>query len=365
MRESTDRLLFWIALNSIAGVGRSTFRKLVQQFGSPEQALHAPEESLRAGGLSEKTIAGIRDGSWQEQAGRELDRAAAAGVAIIPDDDPRYPVALREAPDRPLYLYVKGQLEPDDEAVAIVGTRSPSPYGMTVTHRIAGDLAAAGLTVVSGLARGIDTQAHKGALTARGRTVAVLACGIDQVYPPENKALAAQIVKTGAIVTENPFGTKPESGYFPARNRIISGLARGTVIIEASEDSGSLITAKYTLDQNRKLYAVPGNIGSPFSKGPNSLIKQGAILIESAADVLEDLGIRSRTAGQDREPAPLPELDTEEAAVFGCLGTEPKHIDAIMNESRTQAGRLSAVLMSLELKGVARQLPGKYFLREE
>jgi DNA processing protein len=218
---------------------------------------------------------------------------------------------------------------------------------------------------VSGLARGIDTQAHKGALTGRGRTIAVLACGIDQVYPPENKGLAAQIIRNGAIMTENPFGTRPESGYFPARNRIISGLSRGTVIIEAAEDSGSLITAKYAIEQKRKLYALPGNVGAPTSKGPNSLIKQGAMLIESAADVLQDLGIRKRANGPDRARTPLLALNPEEEAIFGCLGTEPKHIDAIMSESRTEAGRLSAVLMGLELKGVARQLPGKYFVREE
>jgi DNA processing protein len=365
MQKSTDRILFWIALNSIAGVGRSTFRKLIRQLGSPEQALQASAEELRAIGLSEKTIDEIGSNRWQEHAREELARAAAAGVDIIPDDDPRYPALLRETPDHPLYLYVKGQLEQREAAVAIVGTRSPSPYGMTVTHRIAGELAAAGLTVVSGLARGIDTQAHKGALTARGRTIAVLACGIDMVYPPENKALAAQIVKSGALVTENPFGTKPESGYFPARNRIISGLARGTVIIEAAEDSGSLITAKYTNDQNRKLYAVPGNVGSPFSRGPNNLIKQGALLVENADDVLKDLGIRRQEPGQARGPVALPAFSTEEAKIFGCLGNEPKHIDAIMNESRIEAGRLSAALMSLELMGVARQLPGKYFVREE
>ncbi len=364
MRKNSDRLLFWIALNSITGVGRSTFRKLVRQFGSPDRALHASEEELRTAGLSDKTIAEIAAGTWLMQARQELGRAQAADVDIIPDDDPRYPALLRETPDHPLYLYVKGRLDPDDDAVAIVGTRSPSHYGMTVTHRIAGDLAAAGLTVVSGLARGIDTQAHKGALTGRGRTIAVLACGIDSVYPPENRGLAAQIVRTGAIVTENPFGTRPESGYFPARNRIISGLSRGTVIIEAAEDSGSLITAKYAVDQNRKLYAVPGNVVSPVSKGPNSLIRQGATLIESAADVLQDLGIRQPN-GRGREEAVLPALTAEEGTIFGLLGTEPKHIDVIMNESRTEAGRVGALLTALELKGVARQLPGKYFVREE
>jgi DNA processing protein len=244
--------------------------------------------------------------------------------------------------------------------VAIVGTRTPTHYGLTLTHRMAYELAAAGTTVVSGLARGIDTQAHKGALAARGRTIAVLGCGVDIAYPPENRELMERIAENGAVVSENPLGTKPESGYFPARNRIISGLAQGTVIVEAAEDSGSLITADYAVKQGRKLFAVPGNAGTRTSRGTNSLIKQGAVLVESAADVLQQLGRKPHTdAGR---PLPLPPLTGEESLVFGALSSEPKHIDLVLREYGGPPGKLSGILTALELKGIIRQLPGKFFV---
>jgi DNA processing protein len=226
---------------------------------------------------------------------------------------------------------------------------------------MARELASQGITVVSGMARGIDTQAHKGALAAPGRTIAVLACGIDIAYPPENRDLMNEISRNGAVVTENPFGTQPESGYFPARNRIISGLSRGTVIIEAAEDSGSLITADYALKQGRKLFAIPGNISSPVSKGTNSLIKRGAQLVETAGDVLQGLGMNQGRPLQavDR---PLPALTDEERSVFGTVSDEPKHIDTILAENGSTPGRLGGILTSLELKGLIRQLPGKFFV---
>jgi len=367
MPKKNDPALFWIGLNSVPGVGRVTFRKLVSRLGSPERALSAPLVELRSvPGLSEKVANGIAAFPWRAQAEEELARAGYAGVSIITMDDAAYPEALRNTPDPPLYLYVKGGLLREDEnAVAIVGTRKPTHYGLTATHRIAYELSTAGFTVVSGMARGIDTQAHRGALSARGRTIAVLGCGIDVAYPPENRELMEQISLSGAVVTENPFGTQPESGYFPARNRIISGLSRGTVIIEAAEDSGSLITAQYALEQNRKLFAVPGNIGSPASKGANSLIKHGAALVENAADILKNLGTVHLSRQDTAETRSLPPLAPEEEAVYQSLANEPKHIDAIMNECRTSAGKLSGVLVSLELKGLAKQLPGKYFVREE
>jgi DNA processing protein len=314
--------------------------------------------------LSEKVIADIASASWREHAERELEKAREAGVRIIIADDAAYPPALRNTPDPPLFLYIKGSLLHGDGA-AIVGTRKPTHYGLTVTHRMAYELAAAGLTIVSGLARGIDTQAHRGALAAKGRTIAVLGCGIDIVYPPENRDLLERISGSGAVVTENPFGTKPEAGYFPARNRIISGLSRGTVIIEATEDSGSLITANYTIEQGRKLFAVPGNIGSPNSRGTNSLIKRGAVLVESAEDILRSFGIKRPRSDREHGKQPLPALTRDEECVLGCITSEPRHIDVIMNGSRLAAGRLSGVLITLELKGLAKQLPGKYYVREE
>ncbi len=360
-------MLYWIGLSSIPGVGRITFRKLVNHFGSPEHALSAPLEELkRVDGLSDKLITGITTFPWREHAEQEIAKAADANVAVVTRGDPAYPERLKKIPDPPNYLYVKGALQPEDtNAVALVGTRKPTHYGRTVTHRIAYELASASFTIVSGMARGIDTQAHRGALAAKGRTIAVLGCGIDMAYPPENKDLMEEISAKGAVISENPFGTKPEAGYFPARNRIISGLSRGTVIIEAAEDSGSLITAKNTLEQGRRLFAVPGNIGSVTSRGPNSLIKQGAVLVESTEDILKELGMQTPDKTQTVRYRPLPSLTQEEENVFRCITNEPKHIDIILNECRGTAGKLSGVLINLELKGLAKQLPGKYFVRQE
>jgi DNA processing protein len=367
MQKTNDpALVYWLGLSSVPGVGRITFRKLVNYFGSPERALSAPRDELgKLDGLPDKIAAAIGSFPWQEHAKQELLRAAEAKVAIVTTDDPSYPENLRNTPDPPLYLYVKGTLQSEDvKAIALVGTRKPTHYGTAVTRRIASELSLAGVTIVSGMARGIDTLAHRRALAAKGRTIAVLGCGIDVAYPPENKGLMEEISRTGAVVTENPFGTQPEAGYFPSRNRIISGLSQGTVIIEAAEDSGSLITAKFTLAQERRLYAVPGNIGSPASKGTNSLIKQGALLVEEAKDILLRLGMRKPGKDEATPVQPLPALTEEEQTVFRCITNEPKHIDILMNESRTQAGKLGGLLVSLELKGLAKQLPGKYFVRE-
>lgn len=366
MHTHSDAALFWIGLSSIPGIGRTTFRKIVRRFGSPEKVLAAPEGTLtKSEGLSEKAAHGIRTFPWKEYAEQELARARDAGVAIITLEDPAYPERLRNTSDPPLYFYAKGNVSLlNEQAVAIVGTRTPTYYGLSVTHRIAYGLAAAGLTVVSGMARGIDTQAHKGALAARGSTIAVLACGIDVAYPPENKGLMEQISDSGTVVTENPFGTKPESGYFPARNRIISGLSLGTVIIEAAEDSGSLITAAYALKEGRRLFAVPGNIGSPNSRGTNTLIKEGAVLVEETGDILGALAVQSRPVRATTPPRPTARLTAEEETIFRCISGEPKHIDRIIVESDTAPGKISGLLITLELKGMVKQLPGKYFVSD-
>ncbi len=360
-------MLSWIGLSSIPGVGRVTFRRLVRNFGSAARVLAASEDELREiGGLSEKASREVRSFPWREQAEAELEKAASAAVVIVTADDPEFPEPLKNTPDPPLILYIRGSFGPaSGNAVAMVGTRTPTHYGLTVTHRMAYELASQGITVVSGMARGIDTQAHKGALAAKGRTIAVLGCGIDTAYPPENKGLMEEIARSGAVITENPFGTKPEGGYFPARNRIISGLSAGTVIIEAAEDSGSLITADYTLKQERKLFAVPGNICSLTSRGTNSLIKQGARLVETAEDVLRGLDLyKGRKAGAAVRRSP-PSMTDDERSVFDNLSAEPKHIDAIMAESGRAPGRLGGILTTLELKGLVKQLPGKYFVRED
>jgi len=359
-------MLSWIGLSSIPGAGRVTFRRLVRNFGSAARVLAASEDELREfGGLSEKLAREIRSFPWRERAEAELQQADAAAVSIITADDPEFPEPLKNTPDPPLFLYIRGSLLPQDvNAIALVGTRTPTYYGMTVSKQMAYDLASKGITVVSGMARGIDTQAHKGALAAKGRTIAVLGCGIDTAYPPENKGLMEEIVRSGAVLTENPFGTRPESGYFPARNRIISGLSAGTVIIEAAEDSGSLITADYALKQKRKLFAVPGNVSSQNSRGANNLIKQGARLVETAADVLQGLDLSQRRNAGAAVRRALPSLTDDERSVFDAVSAEPKHIDAIMAENGGPPGRLGGILTTLELKGLVKQLPGKYFVRD-
>ena len=363
MPSHSDAALFWLGLSSVPGVGRVTFRKLVSHFGSPEEALAASREDLlQVNGISDRTAAAIMSHPWRAAAEKEIEKADRTSVAIIIADDVRFPGRLLHTPDPPVLLYVRGALD-NGNAVAIVGTRTPTHYGLTVTHRMAYELAAAGITVVSGMARGIDTQAHKGAIAARGRTCAVLGCGIDIAYPPENRALMEEIAHSGAVVTENPFGTRPEAGYFPARNRIISGLSAGSVIIEAAEDSGSLITADYTIEQGRKLFAVPGNIGSPVSRGPNNLIKKGATLVENAGDVLAAIDA-PREEMPRQAPRPQPHLTGDEATIFQELSAEPKHIDVILTDTQCPAGKLGGILITLELKGLIRQLPGKLFVRE-
>jgi len=365
MTQDREHVRSWIGLSSIPGIGRVTFRKLVAHFGSAGAVLDASQDELReCAGLSGKICGEVRSFPWRDRADQELAQADAAGVAIITAADPDYPAQLLNTPDPPLFLYIRGSLLPEDgTAVAMVGTRTPTHYGFSVTRGMAYELASRKITIVSGMARGIDTQAHKGALAAKGRTIAVLGCGIDTAYPPENKGLMEEIARSGAVVTENPFGTKPESGYFPARNRIISGLAAGTVIIEAAEDSGSLITADYTLKQGRKLFALPGNISSPLSRGTNSLIKQGAQLVETAGDVLKGLDIYKGSKPSAAVDPHLPPLTPGEASVFETVTDEPKHIDVIMAESSSTPGKLSGILINLELKSLVKQLPGKYFVR--
>lgn len=362
MATDENNTICWIGLSSISGVGRATFRKLTTAFGSPGAVLGASRDELvERGGVTNGTAEAIVSASWRRTAEDELERAGRTGVTIATFDDDAYPEDLRRIPDPPLFLYIRGTLQAADQrAVAIVGTRTPTHYGLTLTHRMAYELAASACTVVSGMARGIDTQAHKGALAARGRTIAVLGCGIDRAYPPENRDLMEQIAASGAVITENPFGTRPEGGFFPARNRIISGLAAGTVIVEAAADSGSLITADYTLKQGRRLFAVPGNAGSPTSRGTNSLIKQGAVLVEAARDILTQIGTTPGPAKQGTAH-PLPELTDDERSVLEALSAEPSHIDSIMAACGIAPGRVGGILISLELKGLAAQLPGKYF----
>jgi DNA processing protein len=259
---------------------------------------------------------------------------------------------------------MKGTLLPADKlAVAIVGSRKPSPYGLLVAEKLAKDLAAVGITVISGMARGIDTAGHKGALAGSGRTVAVLGCGPDVIYPRENKRLMENIAENGAVISEYPLETAPEPWHFPARNRIISGLSLGTVVVEAAEKSGALITADFALEQGRDVMAVPGSIASALSRGPHRLIRQGARLVEGAGDIIDELGLEKIFPVPEEDSGGKVKMSAEEEALYGLLSLEPVHLDDLIERTGLSPQKAMAALMYLEIKGLARQMPGKLYVR--
>lgn len=368
----TEDLRYWFALKFVAGIGNVIFRQVVDACGSPRDAFEATREGLAAlaGRKAAQNIKDFRD--W-EKADREVKLAGASGVSVITYTDPLYPKNLLNIYDFPPLLYVRGELRETDINVAVVGSRAASTYGKYVTGRLCRDLAFNGVTVVSGLAKGIDAEAHRGALAARGRTIAVLGCGIDVVYPGENRDLYSEIPGSGAIITEFPFGTPPNAPHFPARNRIISGLSLGVVIIEATEKSGSLITARTALDQGREVFAVPGIIDAPGSKGTHMLLKQGAKLVENVNDILEEitpqLEIRNFEENQALQSEQGPEqaadaaaLNGSEKALIGVISADPLDVDTIIARCGRPAGEILGMLTDLELRGYIEQLPGKMFV---
>lgn len=383
-----ENLKYWIALRAVEEVGCVGFRQLLQAFGSPEAVFRAPASHLQViPGIGPKTADHIRCFRDWEKAEREVARAEALGLSIVTCDDPLYPAQLMNIYDYPPYLYLKGTLQPGEVGVAVVGSRLASTYGKYVTEKISRELAMKGLTVISGLARGIDAAAHRGALAGKGRTIAVLGCGLDLIYPPENESLAAAIANQGAILTEFPLGTPPNAPNFPARNRIISGISLGVLVVEAGEKSGSLITARIAADQGRSVFAVPGAIESAGSRGTHRLIKQGAKLIENVEDILDEVlpqaGLRgplSAEAGTilplspDRSAAGTPPplsgkdgtgLTAAETSLLDLIGTSPVHIEGLITASGLPPQGVLNGLLILELQGHIRQLPGKMFCRKE
>lgn len=360
----TEEKLYWVWLSNAPGIGARRFYKLISAFGSPRNVFESPESELRA--LSRLIGDRNADRLISSRKQEALDAARAIlespGIRALTLLCPEYPSLLKTIYDPPPVLYTKGQpLNSDAKAVAIVGSRRSSEYGRMTAMKIASDLAAAGVTVVSGMARGIDTYVHKGALKAQsGYTVAVLGCGVDHIYPPENKALYNEILEKGTIVSEYPPGTKPAPGNFPARNRIISGMTSGTLVIEAGQKSGALITVDYALEQGRDVYALPGNISSPFSKGTNELLKQGAKVITSADDILEDLDIESKLSSP--QPSNAAVLDFFETQVYNALLDGEKGIEELIRLTKLDSGRLNSVLTLMEIKGIIKQLPGKLFM---
>ena len=358
----------YVALNMIDHVGPVRVKRLLERFGQPQAILAAgARELMQVEGVGPE-VAGAITG-WESQAdpGAELKRAADFGARVLTMDDADYPANLREIYDPPLALYIKGTLEARDQhAIALVGSRKTTYYGLECARKLGYQLAYAGMTVVSGLARGIDTAAHQGALAANGRTLAVLGTGLDIVYPPENGPLYEKIAASGAVMTQFPFGVKPDTRHFPLRNRIVSGLSLGTVVVEAGPGSGALITANMALDQGRQVFAVPGRIDSPQSKGCHRLIKGGAKLVEDAEDVLtefEDLFPKSPRCDAPAADAPALELPEAEQKVFDAVGRDETDLDQVIRQSGLTSAEVFATLLRLEMKRRVRQLPGKRFVR--
>jgi DNA processing protein len=356
----------WILLSKLPHLGPRTSWQLVEHFGSPEKVLSAsPQVLSRIPGLGEKGITSITHQAHNIEIDKDLKRIEKLGIEVISFKDSRYPINLKTIFDPPFLLYLRGTLEKEDtNALAIVGTRRATVYGKLIARRLARDLAREGITMVSGMARGIDTEAHRGALEAGGRTIAILGCGVDIVYPPENRGLMDEIIKKGAVISEFSLGEEPDAPHFPQRNRIISGLSKGVLVVEAPLKSGALITANFALDQGRDVFAIPGNINSPNSHGTNQLIKEGAKLVESVEDVLEELNF-SELAQLKKEKIKNknPSLSPEESKIFNLLKDEPSHIDLLVKLSRFPASKVGELLMRLQIKSLVRELPGKLFCK--
>jgi DNA processing protein len=355
---------YWLGFNIAKGIGPAKLQALLNYFGTLENAWHAPEMQWKKVGLDGRTIRSLRATREQEDLDKRMVGLKNAGISLTTWQTGNYPTYLREIPNAPPTLYVKGEIiEADQYAVAIVGTRRLTSYGKQITRDLVRGLVAKGITIVSGLARGIDTIAHRTAVEMGGRTIAVLGSGIDEIYPPENRKLAQEITdkQQGAIISEYALGVRPEAKNFPPRNRVISGLSLGTVVVEAAAKSGALITANFAVEQDREVFAVPGNVNSPASAGPNRLIQQGAKLITSADDILDELNV-AMVVEKVATQMVLPE-SKEEAELLRYLSKQPTHIDDLIRKSNLGNANVSSMLMMLELKGIVQQVGGmKYVL---
>ncbi len=363
----------WFHLKSVPGIGNHLFKRLIDRFGSPQGALAAsPGELLAVDGVSRRVVDALRASRAPGDAAAEIDAARKRGYRIVTLNDADYPALLREIPDPPPLLYVSGNLAAAERCIAVVGSRNATSYGVATARQLCAELAQLDFTVVSGMALGIDTAAHEGALGVHGRTVAVLGSGLNQVYPPENRRLAERIAAGGAVISEFPLDSGPDAHHFPIRNRIISGMSCGTVVVEATRNSGSLITARLAAEQNREVFAVPGSVQSFKSMGTHTLIKQGAKLVENAQDIVCELGqflaVPAATAAEPDGASRIEKrygLNAEESMVFRAIGPYPLHIDELVRRLAIDAGRLSGILLNLELKGAVQQLPGKLFQSTE
>lgn len=363
--------LAWLALSRLSEIGGARCRQLIARFGSVRAALAAPArawEGVVGAGVAGRARARPVDWQWAEHQWRELQRLDGRLFTI---EDGEYPELLRQIASPPAVLFVLGAADFTQPAVALVGTRQASEYGQFMARQLAAELARQGLWVISGMASGIDTASHQGALEAGGRTLAVLGCGPDVIYPRANAQLHARIQEQGAVLAEYPLGYPPDASTFPRRNRLISGLSLGTVVVEAPAQSGALITAAFALDQNREVFAVPGEVRGGRNAGCHRLIKEGAKLVEGVGDILEELGPRFEQRAQlaldfsaAAATSPQPDLSPQEKQVFDRLGDEPLHIDPLAAQTRLPVPELLRVLLDLELSGLVVQLPGKRFVRQ-
>jgi DNA processing protein len=380
VQENSSDIENWLKLLRADGVGPVTFAKMIKFFGSAERVLGASVSELaKIDGIGYKTAERIASSREKFDVGAELELARKLGVWLVNLADERYPPVLKRIYDPPPVLYVKGSLDRQDNlAMSIVGSRHCSLYGQEQASRFAHFLGSAGFTICSGMARGIDTAAHQGALSAGGRTIAVQGCGLARVFPPENKKLFEMIAESGACLSELPLQAEPLAVNFPPRNRIIAGLSLGTIVVEAAPRSGALITAKAALDYDREVMAVPGKIDSPLSRGAHQLIKQGARLIESVEDIMEALGqigeqLQEHVSNSAEEAATKAEkslfdagqlkLSDAEKKIHDYLTKEPTHIEQIIAETNLTAGVVNATLISLRLKGLIKQYPGSLFAK--
>lgn len=361
-------LLYLLALSMIKDIGPIMARRLISTFKSAEEVFKQDERSLmEVEGIGKERARAIKEFSGWKEPEDILRRCRLLGIEIISEESPLYPENLKTVQDAPLILYMKGRPLPQDRyAIAIVGSRRCSEYGRRVSEKLSSELAERGITIVSGLARGIDTTAHTGALKAGGRTAGVFASGLDRVYPPENRELVRKIIERGFVISEFPPGTRPDKENFPRRNRLISGLGLGVIVVEAEAESGALITADYGLEQGREVFAVPGSIFSKTSEGTNNLIKKGAKPVSSVEDIIEELGpklrgLRDTSAAGDLRTFSELEFSDREKAIIKIMEQEPLHIDEIARKSGRPVSEISSVLLELELKGVVKQLEGKRF----
>ena len=356
-----DPRSYWVGFNLVKGIGAARLRSLLDYFGDVESAWNASPAELEQAGLGSKlalAVQQIRTGDLLERTWQQIQAGA---IGVLTWDDPEYPRRLKEIHQSPPVLYVRGELrETDQWAVAIVGTRRITAYGQQVTRDLAAGLARQGVTVVSGLARGVDGVAHQAALEAGGRTLAVLGSGVDRIYPPEHRRLAEQVCSQGALLSDYPPGTEPEAMNFPPRNRIISGLSQAVVVVEAGEKSGALITAAFASDQGREVFAVPGSLYAAQSKGANLLIKEGAHIYLDLQDLLQILNMAQVSQKQAARTV-LPS-DPTEARLFGVLSREPLHVDEIRALAEMPIEQVSASLALMELKGMVRQVGGMRYV---